>query len=248
MAPSCNLSCVELTDGPATRARVEELEAAVAARDRFIAAVGHELRNSMAPLVMLADAFKLPADQATFDRRMDMLARNLGRLNGALERVTDVSQLRGEKLVLAKTDVELVAIVRDVVEACRADAAAASVELRVEAAAEVTGSWDRARLRQIVLHLVSNAVRHSGGGPVEISVSGDEAQAELVVADRGRGIALERRAGLFDSFDVPAAQRSAGLGVGLWIVQTLCQRFGGSVVLVEDHAPGARLRVLLPRV
>ena len=223
-----------------------ELQAAVAARDRFIAAVGHELRNSMAPLVMLADGFTDPSTPMT-ERRMQMLSRNLKRLSGILERVTDVAQLRDEKLILARETVDLGALIQDVVAELSAEAAAAKVEFRVEAAT-VPGSWDRARLRQIVFHLVGNAVRHSGGGPVDISLRSDDEHAVLTVADRGRGIDPARRARLFDAFDAAEPSSKGGLGVGLWIVSTLCRHFKGTVSLVEDHAPGACFRVVLPRV
>jgi signal transduction histidine kinase len=243
---------VDPTDGGAdssvTRARVVQLEAAVAARDRFIAAVGHELRNTMAPLLMLAERFAVTGDAATTARRMQILSRNLNHLTATLDRVSDVAQLRSEQLVLALENVELCAVVRDVVAELGTDALAANVELRVDAAVEVTGIWDRARLRQIASHLIANAIQHTGGGPVDISVTSDERHAVLTVADRGRGIDASRRARLFHAFDLAETKRNGGLGVGLWIVHTLCQNFKGTVSLVEDHVPGACFRVVLPRV
>jgi signal transduction histidine kinase len=139
-------------------------------------------------------------------------------------------------------------VVREVVAAVAADAVAANVELRVAASRDVTGRWDRSRLRQVTLHLVTNAIRHSGGGPVDISVSHDDHQAELIVADRGHGIPAGRRARLFDAFDIAETRRTGGLGVGLWIVNTLCQHFKATVTLLDDDGPGARFRVVLPRV
>ncbi len=59
-------------------------------------------------------------------------------------------------------------------------------------------------------------------------------------------IAVSQRAHLFDAFD-EAVKRNGGLGVGLWVTRTLCQHFRGTVHLVEDHAPGACFRVVLPR-
>ena len=225
-----------------------ELEAAVAARDRFIAAVGHELRNAVAPLAMLAETLGAPTEPAAAERRAAILSRNLKRLVGTLDLVADVAQLRSENLIFAWDIVELCGVVREVVSETTADAVAANVELRVDASADVTGRWDRARLRQITFHLVTNAIRHSGGGPVDISVSHDDHQIELIVADRGRGIPASRRTRLFDAFDVAETRRTGGLGVGLWIVNTLCKHFKGTVNLLDDDGPGARFRVVLPRV
>lgn len=243
---------VESVDGAADplglRARVDQLELAIVARDRFIAAVGHELRNTMAPLALLVESVSMSSDPAVLARRMDMLARNLKQLSATLDRVQDVAQLRSEKLVLTREPVDLSEVARTVVAERAEDALAANVELQLDAPASVVGNWDRSRVRQITSHLVSNAVRHSGGGPVEVSVRNDDAHAILDVADRGRGIEESRRARLFDAFDFAEPKRGAGLGVGLWIVHTLCQKLEGSVALVADHAPGARFRVALPRV
>lgn len=228
--------------------RIAELQGAVSARDRFIAAVGHELRNVMSPLALLAESFTSPPEAAIFERRMQMLSRNLQRLTSTLDRVGEVAQLRSEKLALTPEPVELSALVREVVAELGAEADAAGVQLHVEARTDVTGSWDRRRLRQIVSHLVANAIRHSGGGPVQIALTAADGHAVLAVADRGRGIEAGRRPHLFDAFDVADTRTKGGLGVGLWVVRTLCQHLGGAVSLVDDHAPGACFRVVLPRV
>lgn len=238
----------DATDSASLVARVAELQAAVAARDRFIAAVGHDLRNAMAPLAMLAEMLEVPTDPTSAERRAAILSRNLNRLVGTLDRVTAVAELRSETLVLALETVELCTVVREVVAESTADAVAAAVELRVDASLAVTGRWDRSRLRQITRHLVTNAIRHSGGGPVDISVSHDDHHAELIVADRGRGIEASRRARLFDAFEIAEVKRNGGLGVGLWIVKTLCRHFKGTVTLLDDDGPGTRFRVVLPRV
>ena len=228
--------------------RVSELEAAVAARDRFIAAVGHELRNAMAPLVLLADAAREAAAGGPPDRRTEMLVRNLELLNRTVDRVSNVAQLRSEKLELKLETVDLASVVGDVIAELAPTAASRAVEMRFAEASSTTGSWDPRHLRQIATHLIVNAIRHSGSTHVEITVRGVDATAELLVADRGCGIDESRRARIFDAFDSADTTRKGGLGVGLWTVQTLCRQFGGTVALLDDHSPGAAFRVLLPRV
>ncbi len=238
---------VAATESDVLHEQLAALRAAVAARDRFIAAVGHELRTTIVPLTVLANSLTQAADAATIERRTQMLAGSLERLTETLDRVTDVADLRSERLVLALEDVDMAAIVREVVTECRAAAAAAKVELRVSSTSVANGTWDRSRIRQIARHLIANAIRHTGGGPVDIHVESSDTHVVLTVADRGRGIPANRRASVFNAFDLAGPKASGGLGVGLWIVYTLCQHFKGAVSLVEEHDPGACFRVVLPR-
>ena len=177
-----------------------------------------------------------------------MLVRNLELLSRTVDRVSDVAQLRSEKLTLQLETLDLVSLVSEVIAELGPSAASAGVELRLLSSASITGSWDARYMRQVATHLISNAIRHSGSTSVEVIVRGDDATAELLVTDYGRGIDAERRARIFDAFDVAETTRHGGLGVGLWIVQTLCRQFGGTATLLEDHSPGAAFRVLLPRV
>jgi signal transduction histidine kinase len=129
---------------------------------------------------------------------------------------------------------------------CQQEAAAARIELRVDAP-ELTGTWDRARVAQIVRALVANAIRHSGGAAVNVRVRPlDAGSVEIVVHDSGAGIPEPARAHLFDCFDRASPHRAGGLGVGLWVVKSLCTAMAGTVEL-DGSARGARFCVTLPR-
>jgi signal transduction histidine kinase len=222
---------------------VDELRAAVAARDELVAVIGHELRNAMSPLVMLAQYFEnVPVDDV-MRAKVAMLSRNLTTLLGTLDRVGELAQLRDGKLVLDPRDVDVAVIVREVASELAPFAAAQNSEIAIDATS-VVGRWDPERLKQIVRHLVDNALRH-GAGPVEISVRACETGVEIVVDDAGPGIAANERAYLFDRFDRRLAHRRGGLGVGLWVVKALCHAMGGSVRLASDRP--ARFCVALPR-
>lgn len=223
---------------------VEDLRAAIAARDELVSVIGHELRNSMAPLVMLAQYFEaVPADDK-LRAKVGMLSRNLATLLGTLDRVGELSQLRDGKLVLDVSELDAGDVVREVVDELAGFVASSRSELRVDAAS-VVGRWDRTRLKQIVRHLVDNAVRH-GAGPVDIGVRASEQGVEITVHDAGPGIPACDRERVFDRFDRRMARRTGGLGIGLWVVKALCHAMRGSIRL-DDSGSGARFCVVLPR-
>ena len=227
---------------------VEELREALTARDELIAVMGHELRNAMAPLVLLAQQFEMmPAVDDMMKKKVAMLSRNLKTFTTTLDRVGEVSGLRAGKLDLELAQVDAAQLTEEVCRELAPMAKAGNCELRVETSS-VVGHWDRDRLAQIVRHLVTNAIRYASGAPIEVTVCPvDNQKVEIVVQDHGPGIAVGDRDRLFDRFDRATSRRGGGgLGVGLWVVKALSQAMGGSVHLA-DSIRGARFCVALPR-
>ena len=110
------------------------------------------------------------------------------------------------------------------------------------------GTWDGARLDQVVTNLLSNALKYGAGQPVEISVRGEATRAVLVVRDHGIGIPAEERTKIFGPFAraVPA-RHHAGLGLGLWITHQIVRASGGSITVDSRPEEGSTFTVELPR-
>jgi two-component system, OmpR family, sensor kinase len=230
--------------------RIHELAAALAARDRFIALVGHELRNALAPMVLLAEQFGMLAEGSQppgkLLSRVAMLNGNLNKLISTIGRIVEVADLRRGKLQLEPTTANMVEVVEEVCREARAEAAAHGTQLVIDAAGPVVGRWDRVRVKQIAANLVSNAIRHGGGGRVDVAIHSSANDGALVVEDRGPGIDPDRLPHLFELADQDA-RRTGGLGIGLWAVKTLCHAMRGSVTLENRTDGGTRVCVILPR-
>jgi signal transduction histidine kinase len=111
----------------------------------------------------------------------------------------------------------------------------------------MVGSWDRSRLDQIVSNLLSNAFKFGPGAPIEVSLSGREGRAILTVQDHGMGIAPERIPRIFERFERGVSVRHfGGLGLGLYIVRSIVDAFGGTVCCESSLGSGARFVVSLP--
>ncbi len=230
--------------------RCAHLEHQVAARDEFIRTFGVELRNSVAPLVLLADHFDrlgVTSDPA-ITARVAQLNRHVRKLTSTIDRITELSALREGQIDLSYELVDLQDVLEDVVRDQAEDAFRSGARLHVLRATPVQGWWDRARVKQIVTSLVENAIRYGDGAEIELGTELRGMHAELVVSDDGPGIPVEQCDFLFDRFDhehVPPGG-GGGFGVGLCVVKLLSEAMGGTVRL-ESGTGGARFCVTLPR-
>ena len=230
----------------------------MAARDDLIRLIGHELRNPLSPVYLQAchltselrrrggDA---PIEVGWLAPRVERMQRGLERLLQRLNRVMDVAALQSPGgLALDPETVDLVSIATDVVAAAAREAGASGLELRLHAPVPVVGSWDRGRVTQLIGSLVTNAIQHGGGAPVDVTVEERGDLARVVVRDHGPGIDPAETAHLFDRLDRQGPRPArGGMGLGLWMVRQLCTAMGGTISLGDPSGPGASLEVVLPR-
>lgn len=239
---------------PALHARIRELEEELRARDEFIIAAAHELRNPISPLTLHLNRLSAAARRAGgggvpaewLTDQLDAMGRRLTRFLSALNRILDVSSINAGRIQLVEEPLDLAEVVSEVVGGFERELLAARSELTLELAGPLRGNWDRMRLEQIVSNLVSNAIRYGEGQPIVVSLRARDRAAELAVTDRGVGIAEADQARIFERFERAHSQFRSGFGVGLWMVQQLCEAMGGSVALKSAPGEGSTFSVTLP--
>ncbi len=232
------------------RKRVEAaLRDAVSARDDFLCVAGHELRTPLSVLrLQLASLLSQEStgqDPRT-ERRLATLAAQTERLARLAERLVDAAQLsRG--LTLATEPFDLAELVRELADGLVDVAAAADCPVTVLADTSVVGRWDRDRIEQAVLDLLSNAFKFGRGAPVQVLVKALPDRALVVIRDGGVGLRPEDQARVFDRFERAAPTRNhAGLGLGLWFVRQIAEAHGGSVEVSSSAGAGATFTLSLP--
>ncbi|WP_438001119.1 PAS domain-containing sensor histidine kinase [Sorangium sp. So ce185] len=224
-------------------------EAAVRMRDDFVSIASHELYTPIAGLKLavqglMREATALPAGA---QRLAGMAERQCRRLVRLIEDLLDVARIQAGKLELKLEDVDLRALSREVVEDFEVELKQSGSTVTWRADAPVVGSWDRARLEQVVTNLVLNAIKYGRGKPIEISVAADGEMAKLVVADRGIGIAASCVPYIFERFERGvSAQHYGGLGLGLYISRRIVDAHGGSIRVESELGAGAAFIVDLP--
>jgi PAS domain S-box-containing protein len=231
---------------------------ALAARDEFLAIASHELRGPMASLHLavrgLVDRVAPRREPGPgLDAREGKLVGAIDRAERRLERFVDelfdATEARADHLRFELAEMDLGEVVREVLSRAAPALARSGSLLTTAFRGPLTGIWDRARLEQVVSNLVSNAVKFGLGKPIEIRLEGDPEKARLEVADRGLGIAPERREAIFRPFEQAVlARHYGGLGLGLYIARSIVESHGGTIeVASEGEGRGSTFTVELPR-
>lgn len=232
-----------------------QAEAASRAKSSFLAMMSHELRTPMTGVLGMLDLIErdgLSGGQAEYARVLRSSASRLLRL---LDDVLDFSKIEAGALTFEAIDFDLHQVLEAAVELYRGAAAEKGLDLRIcrseVGATSVRG--DPVRLGQVVQNLVSNAVKFTEAGSVELDVETWELGRErygvhFEVRDTGPGIAPESRARLFEPFaqaDGSITRRFGGTGLGLSIVRRLVEAMGGTVSVDSEVGRGTRFSVRL---
>ena len=142
---------------------------------------------------------------------------------------------------------DLVQVVGEVVATYRPDAKQTGSEILLSAPLSIPGVWDPLRVGQIVTNLLSNALKYGCAKPVDVTIETKGDRARVAVRDRGIGIARDQWEHIFDRFDRGTVSRdTAGLGLGLYIVDHLVRAHGGTVALDSVVGEGSTFTVELP--
>ena len=222
-------------------------------KDDFLALLSHELRNPIATMrnSLLVMAARDPVDP-TERRMLVILRRQLAHLTRLTDDLLDLTRLSHGRLRLRRERLDLVELVRAMVD----DVEPTFTELRINLAVDLPSSaiWlnaDPTRVAQVVNNLLNNAAKFTPGGcRVDVSVRRDGGQAELHVRDTGLGIAVDELPSLFQPFvqsESTLHRSRGGLGLGLALVKALVEMHGGSAVARSDGpGTGAEFVVRLP--
>jgi PAS domain S-box-containing protein len=238
----------------AERAARADADAAMRAKDDFLAVLSHELRTPLGNVVSWSRLL-----QERFGRGDEFLRRGLTVIESnasvqaqLISDLLDVNRLVAGKVTLELQAVDLCAVVEREVTAQRPAADARGVALGAATGGEpLLVEGDPTRLQQVVANLLSNAIKFTPrGGQVAVTARLDGARVELEVRDTGEGIAPELLPHVFERFrqaESGRARRHGGLGLGLAIVQQLVELQGGRVTVASEGAGrGAAFTVRLP--
>ncbi len=210
-----------------------EAEAANRAKDEFLAMLGHELRNPLAPIVTALELMKLRGDRDS-TREQEVIERQVHHFERLVDDLLDVARITRGKVELRRQTLEIGKVIAEAVEMASPllDHRRHNLTLEVPSLGlQVLG--DEVRLAQVVANLLTNAARYTEpGGDIGVSAARDGADVVIVVRDNGLGISSEILPTIFDAFTQGARsldRGEGGLGIGLTLVRSLVALHGGTV-------------------
>jgi signal transduction histidine kinase len=236
----------------AAQAAREQAQTASGFKSTLLQLISHELRTPLS--VVQLNLHLLARERDTLSARhvglLDKMARGTARLHGLMETILEYTRLETGHLAPTLAEVELAALARDVVEECRPEAQRKLLTLELRLPPQPVLVRTDARLLQLVLlNLVSNAVKYTEQGSVEVFLEVLPDVYQLGVRDTGRGIAPEDQQRIFEPFQQLEDVRrksTPGLGLGLVLVRQLVEALGARVSVVSEVGRGSTFVVTLP--
>ena len=235
----------------ALRAANTRLERTDEDRRRFFADISHELRTPLTVILMEAQLGRqgAPDPQAAFAT----IETRATRLNRRIDDLLRIARSETGQLGLDTAPVDLGALVQDAIAETAAELSNAGMTLAAPGALpEVTVEGDRNWLRQVIVGLIRNAIRHArSGGALRLEVTPD---GTVAVSDNGPGIAPGDQARIFDRFAQGSGGTAQGFGLGLALARWVVEQQGGTIAVTSPlpreialgDAPGTKISVRLP--
>ncbi|MFL5292992.1 MAG: response regulator [Myxococcales bacterium] len=249
---------VDVTDTVAARQKTEALARQLLdsdrSKDEFLAVLGHELRNPLAPILTALHIMRLRATDDATERERAVIERQVSHLSRLVDDLLDVSRATMGKIDLRRERVDVATAVARGVEMARPLIESKGHQLTVSVpvgALFVDG--DVVRLAQVIGNLLHNAAKYTDpGGHIELAGAIDGADVTIRVHDDGQGIPADRLPAMFELFvqgDQPPDRSQGGLGVGLALVRSLVQLHGGRIdARSEGPGCGSEFVIRLPAV
>jgi len=231
---------------------ISRLEEAVQGSKRLVADASHELRTPLT--VLRGELESMAADPQAARGSREMLAsllEEVERLATVVDGLLALSRLDTGEASAAWVKFDLAELVTTTADQMSLLAEDKSIAVTCDAPHRVMVEGNRARLKQVVVNLLDNAIKYTpGGGTVRLRVALQDGQAVLEVADTGMGIPAEALPHVFERFFRVERSRSreqGGAGLGLSIVKSICAAHGASVAVQSTPDEGSRFRICFPQ-
>ncbi|MGQ9555241.1 MAG: ATP-binding protein [Anaerolineae bacterium] len=226
-------------------------------RHRFATNISHELRTPLniilgfSQLIYINPAlYGYSGWSDTLRRDLAEIRRNAGYLSDLVDDIVDLARMDALSMPIRREDTNLCQLIEEAVETVDSLARAKKLALSFHCPEEMPTLFvDPIRIRQVLLNLITNAIRYTEHGSVSVSVQTDEDHVTISVADTGRGIPEGEKATIFNEFyqiGRPKDDANSGKGLGLAIAKRLVQLHGGSIWLESEIGRGSVFSFSLP--
>lgn len=231
----------------------DKAQEAVKLRDTFLSVASHELKTPITTLQLQFQMIDRMVRKKESIPRQE-LEKPFIRMMGQLKRLTlliddllDVTRINAGKMEYHPERFDLVPFLQDLVLQLDGEATKIGSTIHFSGPMELIGSWDRHRLEQVIVNLMTNAIKYGNAKPIFLSVRKDHDSAVIEVKDNGLGISEENIGKIFERFErVDATRNISGLGLGLWIVKRILEGLGGTIEVQSTLGVGSVFCVKLP--
>jgi len=232
------------------------LQKAIQARDEFLSIGSHELKTPITSLKLriqiiqrsLANGDALSLDPKGLKSFFDQSDIQINRMVKVVDALLDVSRIQAGKLEFEFEEINLFELLDEISHSLSEQAKLVGTEVAFDCDPGLTVFWDRFRIEQIFVNLITNSLKYAPACPIRISVSSIAEKIRLVIEDNGPGIEKKYQAKLFERFERATSSRHvSGLGLGLFIVKYIVEGHQGEINLISDLGQGTKFVIDLPK-
>ncbi len=234
------------------RERTQALERADRRKDEFLAVLGHELRNPLAPILSAIEVMQPGAPEATHVQARGVVRRQVRQMARLIDDLLDVGRITSDRFVLRTAPVELSAIVAAAVETSRPLITERNHDITLQMPeTPIVLNADSARLSQVLANLLTNAAKYTPpNGRIDLAIEAGDTGISIRVRDSGIGIEASVLPSLFELFaraDHVGGMGGGGLGIGLALARRLVEMHGGQIhAASEGQGRGSEFTIWLP--
>lgn len=233
----------------------DDAKKAIEVRDEFLSKASHELRTPLTPLKLqlqsvarqIRNGSSSNLSPERLQKLIDTSDRQINRLQSLIDDLLDVSRITSGKLVLKKTDFSLKQMIEEVLSNYAQPLRDANSSVDFITEQDTSGHWDKVRLEQVVINLLTNALKYAPGKVIHIKLCRKKENAVIEVRDEGPGIAQRDFERIFDRYErVVSKENVGGLGLGLYISKQIIDAHRGSIYVQSILGSGSTFIVELP--
>jgi signal transduction histidine kinase len=246
----------EVTDLVRSRQAAEEAQhialSASHAKSDFLARMSHELRTPLAAIIgygeLLADGITGPVNPEQ-ERQLGRIRSSANHLLAIIEEILTLSRVEAGKEKARFEEVELHDLLESVSAMAEPLAAAKGLKFNLETAPHATIRTDPMKVRQVLLNLISNAVKYTDAGVVSLKSDVTDGHVDFLVSDTGLGIDKDHLEKIFEPFwqvEQATTRRTGGTGLGLAVTRQFVDLLGGTVGVQSELGKGSTFHVTIP--
>ena len=230
-----------------------EAQKGIQLRDELISTASHELKNPLTALRLqlqfMPQVVNQFVDKSLRERYLSSIQRSLNQVDEfgiLINNLLDSSRIQAGRLILNRSKVNLSELIHNVLDYFKVEIEKTGCSLNTNLNPEIWGLWDRARIEQAFINLLTNAMKYGKGKPIFISTTIEHGKAIIRVKDEGIGIAKEHHQKVFQRFERVAPEEFHGLGLGLFITKEIIDTHAGKIEIESELGKGCCFKIALP--
>ena len=230
-------------------------QSAIRARDEFVSIASHELKTPITSLKMqiqmMLRGINLEKNQAPSPEKLSKAltssSNQIDRLTVLIEDLLDVTRIETGKLTYKFEPFDLNIMTKEIIERFSEEAKYAKIKFKLSLQENVSTICDRYRIEQVLINLISNAIKYGSNSLIEVSVFKEPGRAIFTIKDNGMGIAKDMQSKIFERFERAINSTNiSGLGLGLYITKQIVDAHQGSIEVESELNKGSTFKVCLP--